>query len=325
MNRSPSRAPAASRPKSDSLRYAPSAPGAAAWGGLPERDRVLLRWLLVGDIVTSELAAVLAYGSLRTARRRLARLVELGLLRGFWAANSQRPRGRYAYALVPSARAALEQGAGRRHLPRRRDGPVTMTIHQLATNDVLASFLRSARPSEGTGLVAWLPERAIASLFDGYIRPDALAVIGTEAARISLFIERDLGTESARTVVAKVDRYAAIFGSARDAPVVVGIVVESARRAASVMRLLRTERAGAVTAWISDAAELFANAYLAEWAGPDGRRLSTIDLPSEPASGSLVFGALCLLDVDGADAFEPFAALDVPALRTFVPELENLP
>jgi hypothetical protein len=200
-----------------------------------------------------------------------------------------------------------------------------MTIHQLATNDVLASFLRSARPSEGTGLVAWLPERAIASLFDGYIRPDALAVIGTEAARISLFIERDLGTESARTVVAKVDRYAAIFGSARDAPVVVGIVVESARRAASVMRLLRTERAGAVTAWISDAAELFANAYLAEWAGPDGRRLSTIDLPSEPASGSLVFGALCLLDVDGADAFEPFAALDVPALRTFVPELENLP
>ena len=52
----------------------PSAPDLAAWGGLPERDRALLRWLLVGDVVTSEHAALLAYGSLRTARRRLVAL-----------------------------------------------------------------------------------------------------------------------------------------------------------------------------------------------------------------------------------------------------------
>ena len=41
--------------------------------------------------------------------RRLARLVEYGLLTGFWAANRQRPRGRYAYALTRATRAALER------------------------------------------------------------------------------------------------------------------------------------------------------------------------------------------------------------------------
>lgn len=325
MDRSPSRAPAAPRRKSDSLRYAPSAPGAAAWGGLPERDRALLRWLLVGDVVTSELAAVLAYGSLRTARRRLARLVELGLLRGFWAANNQRPRGRYAYTLVSSVRAALEQRAGGRPVPRRGDGPATTTIHQLATNDLLAAFLRAARPTDGTGLVAWLPERAAASLFDGYVVPDALAILATGTARTCLFIERDLGTESARIVAAKVGRYAEIFGSTRDSPVNLGIVVESARRAASVIRLLGSAPLSALTAWVSQAAELFADPYLAEWVGPDGRRLSTAELPGEPGSEPFVIGERCLLDPDAADVFEPFAARVVPALRDLVRAPAALP
>ena len=320
MGRSRSRAQAALRPKCDSLRYASSAPGAAAWGGLPERDRALLRWLLVGDVVTSELAAVLVYASLRTARRRLARLVELGLLRGFWAANSQRPRGRYAYALVSSVRAALDQRAGGRPVPRRREGPASTTIHQLATNDVLASFLRSARPSEGIGLVAWLPERAVASLFEGYVLPDALAVIGTGAKRICLFLERDLGTESARTVAAKVARYAAIFGSARDSPVNVGIVVESPGRVASVNRLVNSASDGRIGSWICQAAELSANAYQADWLGAGGLRLSTVELPGEPVSAPTVIGAQCLLDADAADAFESYAAGDVPALRGFVRE-----
>ena len=325
MDRSSSSAPTATRPKSDSLRYAPSAPGAAAWGGLPERDRALLRWLLVGDVVTSDLAAVLVYGSLRTARRRLARLVELGLLRGFWAANSQRPRGRYAYALVSSVRAAIEPREDRRSAPGRREGPGTTTIHQLATNDVLAAFLRAAQPTDGVGLVAWLPERAVASLFDGYIIPDALAVVGTGTARICLFIERDLGTESARTVAAKVARYGAIFGTARNSPVNVAIVVESPRRAASIARLLRAAPAGGVTAWISQASELSRHAYVAQWVGPDGRRVSTTELPGEPASGLGVVGTLCLLDADAADAFEPFAAREVPILRNFVREPPAFP
>jgi hypothetical protein len=74
------------------------APGMAGWLGLPERDRRLIEWLWTGDVVTAELAALLAYGNLRVAQRRLARLGEYGLVRGFWSANRQRPRGRYGYA-----------------------------------------------------------------------------------------------------------------------------------------------------------------------------------------------------------------------------------
>ena len=83
-------------------------PGMLAWTALPVRDQRLITWLWAGDVVNAELAAVLAYGNLRVAQRRLARLVEYGILRGFWAANSQRPRGRYAYALTKAARKDVE-------------------------------------------------------------------------------------------------------------------------------------------------------------------------------------------------------------------------
>ncbi len=61
--------------KPDSLR---STRAGAIWTALPARDQHLLLWLLGGDIVTAQLAALLVYGQLRSAQRRLSRLVELG-------------------------------------------------------------------------------------------------------------------------------------------------------------------------------------------------------------------------------------------------------
>ncbi len=46
-------------------------------------------------------------------------------------------------------------------------------------------------------LAGWAPERAIALGFSGYLRPDALAVIGVGERAVELFIERDLGTSAA--------------------------------------------------------------------------------------------------------------------------------
>lgn len=317
MDRRPSPARNSGERKCYSLRSTLSAPGAAAWGGLPERDRALLRWLIVGDVVTSELAALLVYGSLRTARRRLARLVELGLVRGYWAANSQRPRGRFAYALLASVRHELERGrdgAGRRRGP---EGPGTTTIHQLATNDVMAAFLRAADPDHGFGLNAWLPERAVATLFDDYVKPDALAVIGTPAVRICLLVERDLGTEPTSTVAAKVARYATLFDGQTES-VNVGLVVESARRADSIARAIARVAARGVHVWVAASTELVADPYNGLWRAPDGRQRATVDLPGEAAIGTPVVGALSLLDSDGADAFEPSALASVTALQRFV-------
>jgi len=274
--------------------------------------------LLVGDVVTSELAAVLAYGSLRTARRRLARLVELGLVRGFWAANSQRPRGRYAYELVRSVREGLGQVREPGVRRRGRDWPAKTTIHQLATNDLMAAFLREADTDRGLGLCAWLPERAVAALFDGYVRPDALAVIGTPASRICLFVERDLGTEGSKIVAAKATRYATLLAGRSAPPVNVGVVVESARRVGSIRRALEDLGAPDLELWLATWTDLVRSPYEAEWTAMDGRVLRTVDLPAEPAMDEPVNGALCLLEPDGIEAFELPAIEAVPALRRFV-------
>jgi hypothetical protein len=197
----------------------------------------------------------LAYGSLRTARRRLARLVELGLVRGFWAANNQRPRGRYAYELTRSVRQELERipESGRhRRTPER---PAKGTIHELATNDLLGAFLRNADPERGVGLAAWLPERAVAPLFDGYVRPDALAVVGTPSSRISLLIERDLGTEGSKVVAAKAAKYATLFGGP-PSPINVGIVVETAARSAVIRHAIGGVGFHGPHIWVTTSAEL---------------------------------------------------------------------
>lgn len=295
----------------------PSAPGLAAWGALAERDRALLRWLVVGDVVTAELAAILAYGGLRTARRRLARLVELGLVRGFWAANSQRPRGRYAYALTDRVRRELEGAPPSVARRRGRERLGTMTIHRLATNDLLAAFLRHAEPDRGVGLSSWLSERAVAPLFDGYVRPDALAMIGTPGRRISMFIERDLGTEGAAVVVGKATRYATLLGGRAEAPVNVGIVVETQRRQASLQRAVEAVGGLGIGVWLITSPELVAAPYRAVWTAVDGRRLPTAELPAEPVTAGYVVGVLCLAELDGIDLFEPSALAGSKALERF--------
>ena len=126
----------------------------------------------MGDVVTAELAAVLAYGHLRVAQRRLARLIEYGLIRGFWSANSQRPRGRHVYALTKAARSGLEQliWDGQLEKPAHVEAP-SPVIHQLATHDLLAAILQATPGRTGSYLAGWAPERAVALAFNGYLRP----------------------------------------------------------------------------------------------------------------------------------------------------------
>ena len=258
-------------------------PGIAAWAALPERDRALLLWLVHGDVVTAELAGLLAYGHRRVAQRRLARLVEYGLLAGSWAANRQRPRGRYAYALTKPVRAALERSVwpeGRRPLSDGVPEAVSPVIHGLATHDVFGAFLRSGDPGRGFGLAAWVPERPLIRLARGLLRPDALAVVRAGEASIVVVIERDLGTERGPVLAGKLDRYRRLYGylPAR-APLHVGFVVDSGRRAASVRARLRGGGAegSVVTAWVVAEPALTADPYGAPWTTPEGAEARVVD------------------------------------------------
>jgi hypothetical protein len=299
-----------------------SAPGLAGWMALPERDRAVLLWLVGGEVITAELAALLAYGHRRIAQRRLARLVEYRLLSDSWAANSQRPRGRYAYALTKASRAGLERLIWPDGRPELRSG-VQVTapvIHQLATHDLFAAFLRAGEPGSDQGLAAWVPERACLRLFEGWLRPDAVAVVRAGERMIVLFVERDLGTERGAVVPEKVHRYRSAFSRSAEPPIHLGIVVDSARRAASLGRLIsRTDRRqGPIQIWLGPWDGLARDPLRATWTSPAGERVRTLDLvphwtgdPWPP----LVPG--CLAQPDGLEGLDERVFEAIPALVPF--------
>ena len=298
-------------------------PGVSAWTALPERDRTLLLWLIQGDVVTAELAALVAYGHRRVAQRRLARLVEYGLLSGFWAANRQRPRGRHAYALTKVSRAQLERLVWPLGKPKLSEGAietVSPVIHQLATHDLFAAFLRAADPEREIGLAGWVPERALVRLTDsGYLRADALAIVRNRDAMIVLFIERDLGTERGSVLVDKLRRYRNMYWSVKETNVLhVGIVVESQRRAHAVRRALRSseaEMAKAVRVWVTTEAELTADPHGAVWISPAVDAIRTIDLERHPFDEPWpILMPLCLATPDALEVLDERVVAAVPVL-----------
>ena len=288
----------------------------AVWTALPARDQHLLLWLVAGDVLTAQLAALLVYGPLRVAQRRLARLVEYGLLRGFWTASAQRPRGRYAYALTRAARSDLERLQWPEGPP---DGPPPLPasppVHQLATHDLLAAFLRAGSPEAGEGLVAWVPERPCGQLL-GVLRPDALAGIRVGRRSVALFIERDLGTERGEVLYDKVRRYRSVFSRPAADALAVGFVVDSARRAESIHAIGR-RLPGGLTLVTAVADQLLADPLGAAWF--DGQQMrSTRELAAAGQGDGSILAPGCLLDADALDAFDDRAASEMSALAPYL-------
>lgn len=325
VSATPNRAWAADRPKPDSLRYTPVGPKmtpvGAIWPALPERDRNLLLWLLSADIVTASLAALLVYGNLRTAQRRLARLTELGILRGFWAAGRHRPRGRHAYVLTRPARADIDRivwPAGRPSRPR--DMPPSAAIHQLATHDLMVAFLQVGDPLLHEGLFAWIPERLCAQLLNGFVRPDAFAGVRVGERTIALFIERDLGTERGEVLGDKIRRYRAAFARAPELAINVGFVVESERRARTVHELANRHVAVESRLAVLTAIDAHVRANpLGAWWGDGVTRWSTRDLGSLDRSDRLpILTAGCLADPDVLAAMDDRALALIPSLQRYL-------
>lgn len=317
MGATPNRARAAPGPKPDTLR----SPAGAVWTALPARDRNLLLWLLSADIVTASLAALLVYGNLRTAQRRLARLAELGILRGFWAASHYRPRGRHAYVLTRQARADIDRivwPTGRPGSPK--DLQPSAAIHQLATHDLLAAFLSNGDPLLREGIFAWISERACARLFDGFLRPDALAGVRVGDRAVALFIERDLGTERGEVLAEKIRRYRSVFARAPELPVHVGFVVESERRARSIHELARRQlsRESLLLFMTATEARVAANPLGGTWT--DGAsRWSTRELATISAQVSLpILMPGCLAEPDAGAAMDDRAIAMIPPLRDYL-------
>jgi len=305
-------------PNSDSLR---SIRAGAVWTGLPLREQHLLLWLLTGEIVSAELASLLVYRQLRTAQRRLRRLENLGLLRGFWSAGAHRPRGRYAYALSRASRLDVDRLAwpeGRPDQPP--DLPSSAPIHQLATLDLLAAFLRHGDPLLAEGLLAWVPERACGQLFGGFLRPDALAVIRVRDRLIALFVERDLGSERGEVLGEKIRRYRSVFAGGPELPLNVGFVIESQRRARTIHGLAhgKGQPAAGLTIVTAVQEQLRRDPLGGLWS--DGLTVQTTrELASmSAATTSPILAPGCLSDGDVLAVLDDRGALLLPALRPYL-------
>lgn len=311
------RAQLAAPPKRDTLR---SLRLGAIWPALPSRDQHLLLWLLGADIVTARLASLLVYGQLRIAQRRLGRLVELDVLRGFWAAGAQRPRGRYAYVLTRAARLELERLAWPDGRPDRPPGPPpSMPSHQLATHDIFAAFLAAAAPAQPEGLGIWIPERAGGQLFGGFLRPDAIAGIRVGGRALTLFVERDLGTERGESLAQKIRRYGSVLDRIASEAVRIGFVVDSVRRGKTLMQSATRQYGSGGPFVMATSTDVLADPFGARWFDGEAER-STRELATAPVPDDwLLLTPGCLADPDAIEALDDRGAAMLSALRPYVP------
>ena len=118
-------------------------------------------------------------------------------------------------------------------------GDASSIVHHLAVHDLMQVLLTAAQ--RDAGVVAWLPQRVSAALFDGYLRPDAIAAIRVRDRTILAFIEQDSGSERPPVLLAKLRRYRAVLGSRVEVePAHILFVVPSARRLRSLREAFAT-------------------------------------------------------------------------------------
>ena len=193
-------------------------------------------------------------------------------------------------------------------------------IRQLATHDLFTAFLRSGASGSEAGLAAWVPERACLRLFEGWLRPDALALVRLGERMIVLFIERDLGTERGGVLPEKVHRYRSAFSRSADPPIHLGIVVDSTRRAASLGRTIgRADHPrGPIQVWLAPWDGLASDPLRATWTSPAGEHVRTIDLaPHSTGEPWPPLVPRCLAQPDGLEGLDERVFEAIPAVAPF--------
>lgn len=207
-------------------RVRPSTPGrgmadiVALTRRLTPRDRWLAAMLHEHRVLTTPQITALAYGSTRTAQRRLRILHDYTVLDSF-RPLVQTGSAPEHYTLGPSGAAVLAAIAGQdlaaigwRPTSTGRIAYSPILGHDLGVNDLLTHLAARARHSPGTGLTQWISEHSAARRWGDIIRPDAYAhwqdTTRTRGEHhLPFFLEYDTGSQALTRVEAKLAGYAA--------------------------------------------------------------------------------------------------------------------
>jgi hypothetical protein len=145
-----------------------------------------------------------------------------------------------------------------------------------------------------------------------------VAGIRTGDRALTLFIERDLGTERGEGLAQKLRRYDSLLSRIDEEGVKVAFVVDSARRGRRLIdsAIRQHGRSGPVIAAPADA--VLADPLGAAWFDGETER-STRELAVATAPTDwLVLLPGCLTDADAIEALDDRAAALLPALRPYI-------
>ncbi|MFE3444983.1 replication-relaxation family protein [Nocardia sp. NPDC059180] len=179
---------------------------------LTRRDRWILRMLHEHRVLTTPQLAVLAFPTLKIARRRLLLLHRAAVIdrfRPFRAAGSAPAH----WVLAPAGAAVLaaEIGVDVRDLAYRSERAVAIAhslslAHTVGVNDW---FTRLAnRHHQDSGLTAWWSETRCQRLWGDLTRPDGYGRYTHRGHTLDFFLEYDLGSENTGQVTRKLHGYA---------------------------------------------------------------------------------------------------------------------
>ena len=204
-------------------------PDTGAWFRLLDRDRRLLALLAEHKAFTTEQIASLEFASVRRAQDRLRKLREMGMVFAFreslYGGGTTQTRHALGYSgarLIAAQRAQTPPAPAKYALGLERLANSPMLGHRLGVNGffaALAAHRNPARqqdpgaPESVQGLTQWWSERQCAEMFwtnasgEGDLHPDGYGCFERDGRMVRFFLEYDTGTESLKTVTAKLADY----------------------------------------------------------------------------------------------------------------------
>ena len=182
------------------FRIATDAPGLDI-GLLHYRDRAVLRILDRAEAATARQLAILVYGHLRIAQRRLLRLWQAGLLERAIVAHAQRGGAELAYSRECGWR-CRRAGGGRGRSGENRLG------HTLDVVDTVCALVSASDdPRHHSPVWLWLDEPNAAAVLGTPPYPDGVVALQSDGRSAVICLEIDEATQRRAVIEAKLNGY----------------------------------------------------------------------------------------------------------------------
>ncbi len=225
---------------------------------ITDRDRDICLDLYEHKVLTIEQLTDLHFDAVRRARRRLLKLVGLGVLERFRPPRTPGSSpfhyilGPVGIEMVAAYRGVDPKEVGVR-LDRLRGLAYNQRLpHLLAVNGFFCRLAHACRQRDGFRLTEWWSEGRCAHVWGGLVRPDGLGTVRWPAGSVRFFLEMDRGTENLAQLEGKLVGYHRV-ARFPDAPNALLFVLPTQRREVEARMVFAGAGMPIATATVADA------------------------------------------------------------------------